>query len=329
VAAEPLIRKWIAAITVSTVAAGAVYLLAVLWAGHAEVATAFRTVGIDTLLALLGLSCCNYGLRSLRWHFYLHRLGSRIPFAHDLRVYVAGFALTTTPGKAGEMARSLWLMPYGVKPAVSLAAFFAERIQDFFAILLLACAGASIYRGGIWMLAFCCGLVLVAMLVICIPAASRRPLARLGQRTGATGALARRMAEILALTRACLTPGRFILGLSLGVCAWGAEAWAFAWLLHAMHHPLGLLTATTVYAFSLLAGAVSFMPGGLGGSEATMVLLLKACGVPLPMAVSATLVIRVATLWFAVLLGIIALSIRFRAAPAVVLAPLGAPAEPR
>jgi uncharacterized protein (TIRG00374 family) len=71
------------------------------------------------------------------------------------------------------------------------------------------------------------------------------------------------------------------------------------------------------------------MPGGLGGSEATMVLLLKACGVPLPMAVSATLVIRVATLWFAVLLGIIALSIRFRAAPAVVLAPLGAPAEPR
>jgi uncharacterized protein (TIRG00374 family) len=49
------------------------------------------------------------------------------------------------------------------------------------------------------------------------------------------------------------------------------------------------------------------MPGGLGGSEASMIVLLRISGVPLPLAVSATLLIRLATLWFAVLLGILAL----------------------
>jgi uncharacterized protein (TIRG00374 family) len=60
----------------------------------------------------------------------------------------------------------------------------------------------------------------------------------------------------------------------------------------------------------MLAGALSFMPGGLGGSEAAMVLLLRMLRVPLSIAVAATLLIRAATLWFAVLLGIIALLAR-------------------
>jgi uncharacterized protein (TIRG00374 family) len=328
-AREPLTRRWIVAITVSTVVAAAIYLSAALWAGHAQVGTAVEAVGLDTLLALLGLSCCNYGLRSLRWHYYLRRLGCRISFVHDLRIYVAGFALTTTPGKVGEMARSLWLVPYGVKPAASLAVFFAERIQDFLAILLLASASASLYRGGIWMLTLSCASALAAMLVIFIPAATRRPLALFGQKPGAVGMFAHRIGEILQLMRGCMTPNRFVFGLSLGLCAWTAEACAFALLLQAMHHSLGLFTATSVYAFSMLAGAVSFMPGGLGGSEAIMVLLLTVCRVPLPTAVSATLVIRVATLWFAVLLGIIALSIPLRAPLVSSLTPRAARVQPR
>jgi uncharacterized membrane protein YbhN (UPF0104 family) len=328
-AAEPLARRWIAAIAVSTAVAAAIYLVAVLWAGHADVSRAFKAVGADTLFALLALSCCNYGLRAARWHYYLHRLGTRISFAHDLRIYIAGFALTTTPGKAGEMARSVWLMPYGVKPTISLAAFFAERIQDFLAILLLASAGASLYRGGFWMLGLSFAIVVAAMLVLFIPAATRWPLAMLGQRAGAIGLLAARITEVLRLTRGCMTPGRFAVGMSVGLCAWGCEACAFFLLLQAMHAPLSLVTAVSIYAFAMLAGAVSFMPGGLGGSEATMVLLLTVCRVPLPTAVSATLVIRVATLWFAVLLGIAALAMRFRVPAAPGLARPAVRIEPR
>ena len=54
----------------------------------------------------------------------------------------------------------------------------------------------------------------------------------------------------------------------------------------------------------LAAGGLTGAPGGVGGAEAAMVALLALDGVPLDIAVPATLVIRVTTLWFAILIGL-------------------------
>ena len=58
-----------------------------------------------------------------------------------------------------------------------------------------------------------------------------------------------------------------------------------------------------------IAGALSFLPGGLGVTEGTMTILLvgSATGVDQPTALTATLLMRLATLWFAVLMGLILL----------------------
>jgi uncharacterized protein (TIRG00374 family) len=310
VAVEPIARGWLKGIVLSTVAAAAAYLATVLWVGRLDVSAAVSLVSVDTLLGLLALSMMNYGLRFLRWHYYLRTLGASIPLGHDLRVYIAGFALTATPGKAGEMARSLWLRPYGVSATFSLAAFLAERLQDFLAILLLSSLGVSLYGGVDWLLSMSLGLVALAAGILYVPLITRWALALAGGRRKRLGALVSRLSEILALTKTCLTPRRFALGLLIGLCAWSAEAFGFFLLMQALGNPLRLLSAISIYALSMLAGALSFMPGGLGGSEASMIVLLRILSVPLPMAVSATLLIRLATLWFAVLLGILALLIR-------------------
>jgi uncharacterized protein (TIRG00374 family) len=59
--------------------------------------------------------------------------------------------------------------------------------------------------------------------------------------------------------------------------------------------------------FAMLVGAISFLPGGLGGVEATMVGLLILIGSTQPLALAATVIIRLTTLWFAVALGLLAL----------------------
>ena len=67
--------------------------------------------------------------------------------------------------------------------------------------------------------------------------------------------------------------------------------------------------AIGVYSVSVLAGALSFIPGGIGSTEAVMILLLKLLGADTATAVAATLICRLATLWFAVILGGIVLVI--------------------
>ena len=60
-----------------------------------------------------------------------------------------------------------------------------------------------------------------------------------------------------------------------------------------------------IYAISVLAGAVSFIPGGLGSTEAVMGLLLVLVGAEPATAIAATIICRLATLWFAVVIGVV------------------------
>ena len=298
------------AVTLSIVLAATTYLVIVLWAGRADVFAAIGRVGVSTLSAILGLSLANYILRFLRWHYYLRKLGYALPITSDLLIYIGGFALTTTPGKAGELARTLWLRPYGVVPSRSIAAFVAERLQDFLAISLLSCLGLFLYPGGRWLLLAALGVLGLAFGLLYLPEGTRA-VTRWSEKSR-LGAFVNQMTEIIAHTRGCLAPVPLLAGLVVGIVAWAAESWGFALVLQALGHPLSLPTALSIYAISMLTGAVSFLPGGLGGSEAAMIVLLRVVEVPLGIAVSGTLLIRLATLWFAVLLGIIALSIRAR-----------------
>ena len=72
---------------------------------------------------------------------------------------------------------------------------------------------------------------------------------------------------------------------------------------------IGLQGATFVYAATTVAGALSFLPGGLGVTEAGMLTLLGrlGSGIGSGIATAATVVTRTATLWFAVALGLPAL----------------------
>ena len=67
---------------------------------------------------------------------------------------------------------------------------------------------------------------------------------------------------------------------------------------------LGL--AVFVLSFSTVIGAVSALPGGLGAAEASIAGMLALLGGINPaISASATLLIRLATLWFGVLLGLV------------------------
>lgn len=65
---------------------------------------------------------------------------------------------------------------------------------------------------------------------------------------------------------------------------------------------LPVVTALFVYAFALLVGGLSFLPGGLGSREATMIGLLSLRSLPAEAAAIT------ATLWFALSLGAVFLA---------------------
>lgn len=296
------------ALILSVLLAAAGYLGFSLWGGWAEVVRAAARVGASGIGLALLLALANYGLRFLRWQLYLGALGQRLAWRPSLRIYLAGFALTTTPGKAGEALRGVLLKPWGVPYAQSFAAFFSERLSDLCAVALLALFGLGRHPDARPLIV--AGLVLV---LVCLAALSQgrlleRLLAPLGGTSGRLATLTRQALWVLQAARRCHRPGLLLAATLLGLLAWGAEALAFYGVLRGMGAQVPLAFALFVYALAMLAGALSFMPGGLGGAEAVMVALLVWQGMAAADAIAATVLIRLATLWFAVGIGVLALS---------------------
>lgn len=292
---------------VSVVLAIAGYVLAVALTGR-EGAIGFDAVSLETWLAILALSLANYLARFWRWQWYMKELSdARLPMGRHVLIYFSGFALTTTPGKAGEIIRSLYLKPYGIGITHSVSGLFVERLIDLVAIVLLAAyALASLEYAALRYMA----LIIVAMVLVALPLLHVRALWRwIEQKSfmfpGVFGVATRKICEMVSSSASILRNRHLYGGLLIGLFSWFAEGLGFYILLQSLDVNLSTPMAVGVYSTGMLAGAASFMPGGLGGAEAAMGLLLVALGADHSAAVVATVVCRLATLWFAVLLGLL------------------------
>jgi uncharacterized protein (TIRG00374 family) len=262
------------------------------------------------LIALAAVfSLVNYVLRIIRWRSYLARLGHPLGFRFAALTFVAGFAYTLSPGKVGEIVRARYYQPLGVPLAKTAAAFFAERLLDLLAMVVLAAllfAGSPEYRGAILGAAA----LVVGALVVFALVPWNRVTARLGTLDGIPGILRKALTGVtsaLASTRPLLRPAPLAFGFAIGLVAWGLEGVGLnvlAGMLPGVH--LDMPTAVGVYAVAVLVGGLSFLPGGLGSTEAVMTALLVTHGFTVGDAILVTLTCRLVTLWLAVCLGWIA-----------------------
>ncbi len=259
-------------------------------------------------LALL-FTLFNYGLRFLKWQYYLRLVGVRgFAWTQSLRIFVAGFPLAVTPGKVGEVFKGVWLeQQTGLPVARGVSLIVAERISDGLAVLMLSALGV-IAHPQYWP-AFA---VILGMLLAAIVVSQIRPLA-LGvldfiARLPLIGKAVPSLREFYEGSFILFRPQATLVGVGLGFVSWFGEGVGFYFILTGLGFSATMETlsnAVFVLAFSTVVGAVSALPGGLGALEASIAGMLVLVAAAEPSAASAaTVIIRLATLWFGVALGL-------------------------
>jgi uncharacterized protein (TIRG00374 family) len=304
---------------VRSLAFGAVFGLVVLavlagWADVRGMGAALARFPLHVAAAACALSFANYALRCVRWQRYLRRLGIAIPAGTSCLINLAGLAFTVSPGKLGEVYKS-WLVKRVAGTPVSVTApiVLAERFTDLLAFLvLIAVGGLSTAPEHAWMFwavlggcaALFAGATSARLQEFALGIAGHIPLAARALPTLRTA---------LSSARVLLAPREILVPTLLASAGWALECAGF-WLVADAFAPGAISLSFAVYAFALsaVAGAVLILfPGGLGPTEATLSALLTpryvghglALDAARASAASATLVIRLCTLWFAVLLG--------------------------
>ena len=287
------------------VAAFLLTCVAVLRGDLAQVSLAPLRHSWDLVVLAAALSLGNYALRIVRWRGYLVRLGHWLPAGFTVLTYLSGFAFTLSPGKMGEMARARYYAEAGIPVADIAGAFFVERLMDCVAMIVLAAAiltAVPDYRGVIWVTLVAVGSLLFVLAVYPWNTLHRR-LGQPAQGT-ASGRFLHGLVRALSASRNLLRLEVLIGGLCLSLLAWGLEGiglYVTGGLFQTARPDVAV--AIGIYAVAVIVGAVSFLPGGLGTTEAVMTALLVTQGYQLPEAILITVVCRLVTLWLAVGIG--------------------------
>ena len=95
----------------------------------------------------------------------------------------------------------------------------------------------------------------------------------------------------------------------LSTIGWFFECLAAYVCMRGLGVDISLMLTTFIFVFASLAGALSMIPGGLGVAEGSMTGLFVANGIDRGAAVAGTMLIRLVTFWFAILLGLISISL--------------------
>ncbi|HEX9019231.1 MAG TPA: lysylphosphatidylglycerol synthase transmembrane domain-containing protein [Anaerolineaceae bacterium] len=264
----------------------------------------------EYFLAALGLTLVNYILRFFKWHYYLGQIGARgLPWQRSMRMFVAGFPLAVTPGKIGEALKGIWINRLtGIPTGRGISVVVAERISDGLAMMILSTLGVIAYPR--YWPAFA---MILALLLAVVTLSQVRPAAYfllgLGEKLPLVNRIAHGLREFYEGSFALFRPSTTLLAVTLGTISWVGEGIGFYCILLGLGLAPSrdlLVSAIFILAFSTVIGAASALPGGLGAAEVSIAgMLTLILGESPALATSATLLIRLATLWFGVALGLV------------------------
>lgn len=258
---------------------------------------------------VLGLTLVNYTLRGIKFHYYLGLIGAKeIHVRESFRLFVAGFPLAVTPGKIGEALKGVWIHNLtGIPTAQGIAVVAAERISDGLAVLALSTFGVLAYPK--YWPAFTIVLIGLSEIIII---SQIRPIALFfldfAGRLQFLGKLTQNLREFYEGSYTLFSPRATLIAVCLGIVSWLGEGVGFYLILVGFGlDPSGSTFSIAVFilSFSTVIGAVTALPGGLGAAEASISgMLILLLSTPVDIAAAGTLLIRFATLWFGVGLGL-------------------------
>ena len=283
----------------------AVYLVLAIVSGLEDLRDALSGFDFFLIPAILGLVSLSYAVRFVRWTYYLRLLKVRVPLRANAAIFAAGLSMTISPGKLGEVLKSVFIKDVAGTPVARTApAVVAERATDGTGMVLWGLLGALAFSFGPWLL-----LLFLALTGVGIAVLRSRRLSLLAEKALRKLPLLYRLAphvgdfhgasnELLAFRPLVVASGISFLG-------WGLECAAVYLCALGVGAEEPFLVVVFVFAVSSLAGAASMLPGGIGAAEAGMAGMFTAvAGLSGGLAVALTFIVRLTTLWFATLLGV-------------------------
>ena len=239
---------------------------------------------------------CAWIILFIRWEVILRSHDIHIPFKDNLLIYLAGFTLSITPLKSGELIKSILLKnKFNVKRTVSAPLVLTERFYDILGTIIVALAGIF-FLGFEYLPVISVALVLTFLIIFSIYSKSNfQYVLRFINKFQFLHKFSSSLENSQDILRNSLSKKTIFVSCSLTV-------------LFRLMEGIGIyFVLVTTYSMSVILGSISMSPGGLGVTEGSLAGLMSLHGLELSTALVVAIIIRFFTLWYGIGVGFIAL----------------------
>jgi uncharacterized protein (TIRG00374 family) len=283
----------------------AVYMILAILSDLPKLAAALEDFDYALIPAILGLVALSYVGRFLRWTYYLRVLKVPVPMGINAAIFTSGLSMTISPGKLGEVLKSVFVRRVSGAPIARTApAVIAERATDGTGMVMWGFLGAFALNLPPWTM-----LMFLAVAIFGIAVLRSKRLSLAAERILAKLPLVNRFAPHLrdfnGASNELLGTAPLLVGTAISFVSWGLECTGVYLCAVGLGVDKPFLLIVFVFAVSSLLGVLSMLPGGIGAVEASLYgQFVTVANLSTGVAGALTLIIRLATLWFATLLGI-------------------------
>lgn len=221
--------------------------------------------------------------------------------------------MSISPGKVGELLKSYLIKErFGIQFSKTIPIIIVERIAEFISLIILGVIGLLFLEisESTAIIFFSIGFLIVLLLI-----SNKFVLSKivylLSKLRSVKGKIKNVKVFESSLTHLFELKNHLIT-LFFSLIAWIFECFAFYIIITDFAEINSFIWSIFVYLVAILVGAVSMLPGGIGSTEASLTFLITQNGIAENIAIGSTILIRVFTLWFSVLIGFISLIIFYR-----------------
>ena len=263
---------------------------------------------LEFLPIILGLVIFSWIISYFRCNILLKNQNIHIPHSLNFQIFLVGGALGITPGKIGELFKSQILKEkFNIPRTKTAPLFIVEKFLDLVSAMIVTVIG-------IWFIPEIGYLAIIGLIISIILfkiLTSKKLFIQTLSFLNKIKFLSKYLEplssshEILSKT---LHSKKMFSLLILSVFYWIVIGCAAFFVIEGFGFSVGsILNIISTYSSSLIIGALSFIPGGIGIAEGSLIGLLTFQGIDVSEAIVIVVLIRIFTLWFSTITGFIAL----------------------
>ena len=282
------------------------YIGFVLFSDVAKISEHFLDMNFIFLLIIIPIEICSFFIRSIRQKILLNQIGINLSFVTNFKIYVAGLSMTVTPGGSGGVIKSHFLKKFfNHSNSKTLPLVLIERFHDFLAVVTII--SLSLIFSYIWQSLVLVCVASIFLMIFYLIIRKNFLLENFLRKIKKIKLISKYVPtvefndSIMKLTNLKITLKSWL----ISIISWSIEIISFYYVFQAFGLDLNLIESGQLVYTSILIGALSFLPGGIGFTEGSLIALLVEFGYELSIVTAAVLMLRIVTVWFATSLGFV------------------------